>query len=60
MTCVFIFQAGGQCKVLAGLAEMVHELLRVFGEWAVMAASLVGKEEITQIFHLEFALVWRC
>lgn len=31
MTCVFIFQAGGQCKVLAGLAEMVHELLRVFG-----------------------------
>ena len=31
MTCVFIFQAGGQCKVLAGLAELVHELLRVFG-----------------------------
>ena len=48
-------QADGQYKVLAGLAEAVHELLKVFG-WVGGNGCTVGKEEITQTFHLDFEL----
>ena len=51
-------QADGQSKVSAGLAEAVHELLKVFGGVGGNGCT-VGKEEITQTFHLDFELtVW--
>ena len=46
-------QADGQYKVLADLAEAVHELLKVFG-WVGGNGCTVGKEKITQTFHLDF------
>ena len=51
-------KADGQSKALAGLAEAVHELLKDFG-WVGGNGCTVGKEEITQTFHLDFELsVW--